>query len=111
MLLGKLVKFIINLIDKSISKSEKESPEIDSSTLKSYGTSPSAIPASSASLSGNGNNGMNFVVYGATGGKIVEFSSYDPRTDRHTRNLYIVTDKEDLGEELALIITKETLTR
>lgn len=57
------------------------------------------------------NRGMNFVVFNATGGKVIQIHSYDPRTDRTTSNLYIITDKEDLGEELAQIITKESLSR
>jgi hypothetical protein len=56
-------------------------------------------------------HGMNFTVYNATGGKIIQFSSYNPHTDRTTTSLYIVTDQEDLGEEIAQIITKESLTR
>jgi len=56
-------------------------------------------------------NPMNFRVYNATGGKIVQIHSYDPRTDRSTSSLYIVTDKEDLGDEIAQIITRESLTR
>jgi hypothetical protein len=58
------------------------------------------------------NRGMNFVVFNATGGKVIQIHSYDPtRTDRTTSNLYIITDKEDLGEELSQIITKESLSR
>ena len=71
---------------------------------------------SSNVVSGSGNigslnNGMNFTVFGAVGGKVIQIHSYDPRTDRTTATLYIVTDKEDLGEELAQIITKESLSR
>lgn len=55
--------------------------------------------------------GMNFTVYSATGGKVIQFATYDPRTDRHKAELYVVTDKEDLGEELGQIITKESLSR
>lgn len=56
-------------------------------------------------------NGMNFTVYSATGGKVIEFKTYDPRTDRSVNSLYVITDKEDLGEELGQIITKESLFR
>ena len=59
----------------------------------------------------DGNQGMNFTVYHATGGKIIQIRTYDSRTDRTSSELYIVTDKEDLGEELAQIITRESLTR
>ena len=65
---------------------------------------------SSQSLSDR-ESAMNFTIYSATGGKVVQFNSYDARLDRHNNHLYIVTDKEDLGEELAQIITKESLTR
>jgi len=57
------------------------------------------------------NNGMNFTVFSATGGKVIQFATYDPTRDRHQSNLYVVTDKEDLGEEIAQIITRESLTR
>jgi hypothetical protein len=67
------------------------------------------------SMNGSGlndrNNGMNFTVFNATGGKVVQFATYDPVRDRHQSNLYVVTDREDLGEELAQIITRESLSR
>jgi hypothetical protein len=60
---------------------------------------------------GDGNNGMNFTVYGAIGGKVIQFTTYDPVRDKGYSCLYIVTDKEDLGEEIGQIITKESLSR
>lgn len=54
---------------------------------------------------------LNFSVWSATGGKVIQLSSYDPRTDRYNNSLYIVTDQENLGEELAHIITREALSR
>lgn len=56
-------------------------------------------------------NGMNFIVYPATGGKVVQFSHYDERTGRNNSHLYVITDSEDLGEEMGQIITKECLSR
>lgn len=55
--------------------------------------------------------GTNFTVYGATGGKVVSIRSHDTRNDRWITSLYIVADGEDLGEELAQIITRDSLTR
>ena len=57
------------------------------------------------------NNGFNFTVFNATGGKVVRVHTYEPKTDRHISNLYIITDKEDFGEELAQIITRDSLSR
>lgn len=52
---------------------------------------------------------LNFKVYSAVGGKIVEFSRYDPRTDRHERQMYIIGRDEDFGEKIAKISTLEVL--
>jgi hypothetical protein len=57
------------------------------------------------------NSGFNFTVFSATGGKVVRVHQYDPKNDRHISNLYIITDKEDFGEELAQIITRDSLSR
>ena len=57
------------------------------------------------------NRGMNFVVYNAIGGKVIQIHSYDVNTDKSHSTLYIITDKEDLGEEIGQIITKESLSR
>ena len=55
--------------------------------------------------------GMNITVYPAVGGKVISMNSYDLTRDRVRVSLYVVTDKEDLGEELGQIITRECLTR
>jgi len=54
---------------------------------------------------------FNFTVTSATGGKVITVRHYDPNTDRSHENVYIITDKEDLGEELGQIITRENLSR
>ena len=52
---------------------------------------------------------LNFKVYSAVGGKIVEFSRYDPKSDRHDRQIYIIGKDEDFGEKIAKISTLEVL--
>jgi hypothetical protein len=52
---------------------------------------------------------LQFKVYSAVGGKIVEFSRYDPRTDRQDRQIYIIGKDEDFGEKIAKISTLEVL--
>lgn len=56
-------------------------------------------------------SGINLIVYPATGGKVVCVNSYDPARDRKASSLYVITDKDDLGEEIGQIITRECLTR
>ena len=55
--------------------------------------------------------GMNFTVFNAIGGKVIQINQYNPVNDRTRQQLYIVTDNEDLGVELGQIITIESLNR
>lgn len=52
---------------------------------------------------------LNFRVYSAVGGKVVEFSSYDRRTDRRNSTTYIITNEQDFGERISKIATMENL--
>ena len=55
--------------------------------------------------------GMNFTIYTASGGHILEYSSYDEKTDRHNNALHIITADQDLGQGIAHIITLEMLRK
>ena len=52
---------------------------------------------------------LNFKVYSAVGGKVVEFSRYDRKTDRIDHQIYIIGKDEDFGEKIAKISTLEVL--
>ena len=54
-------------------------------------------------------NGMNFSVYKANGGYVVEYRQYDRQRDRHDNKLHIVHEDQDLGEALGKIISFEAL--
>lgn len=54
-------------------------------------------------------NSVNFTIARANGGYVVEYHSYDKRTDRSNHYLHIITDDKDLGEELGKIISFESL--
>jgi len=54
---------------------------------------------------------MRFTIYNASGGKIVEISHYDHKTDRHSTSLHIITSDEDFGEELGKIAFVELLKK
>jgi hypothetical protein len=55
--------------------------------------------------------GMGFTVYGAIGGNILEYSSYDEKKDCHEHRLHIITSDQDLGQGIAHIITYEMLRK
>lgn len=101
----------INWLDGDRNSNKVES-SYDNHSLSSYG-SKSAMPVSvrGGSSVGDYNNGMHFTMFSATGGKIIQTTMYDPRTDVTKSSLHIITDKEDLGEELAMIITRENLAK
>jgi len=52
---------------------------------------------------------LQFKVYNAIGGKIVEFSRYDRKNDRSEHQIYIIGKDEDFGEKIAKISTFEVL--
>jgi hypothetical protein len=52
---------------------------------------------------------LNFKVYSAVGGKIVEFRQYDRQRDRNFNQTYIITNDQDFGERIAKIATMENL--
>lgn len=54
-------------------------------------------------------NGMNFTVYRANGGHVIETRTHDRRNDRYSHGLHIITDDKNLGEEIAKIITFENI--
>lgn len=55
--------------------------------------------------------GVNFTMYQANGGTVVELRNYDVVTDRHNNTLYVIPTESDLGQQLAHIVTIEALKR
>lgn len=104
--MGKFRKYIRNYIRKLLN--EDDSACVPEPTI---GYNPQTKASGVGRHISDGNNGMNFIVYNAIGGKVIQLTSYDPIRDRGYSSLYIVTDKEDLGQELGMIITKESLSR
>ena len=52
---------------------------------------------------------IQFTVYNATGGRVVETRRYDRHKDRNQTGLYIITSEQDFGKEIDKIITMEHL--
>ena len=74
----------------------------------------SPIPMTKAGLVRGGgqsidSQGMNFTVYRASGGHIIETRTYDRHKDRNNHGLHIITDDKDIGDEIGKIITFEQL--
>jgi hypothetical protein len=58
---------------------------------------------------GSSRHRMNFTVYRANGGVLVEINRYDERKDHHHCELHIVHPDENLGAALGKIVTFESL--
>ena len=58
---------------------------------------------------GSSKHRMNFTVYRANGGVLVEINRYDERKDHHHCELHIVHPDENLGDALGKIVTFESL--
>jgi hypothetical protein len=56
-------------------------------------------------------SGLQFTLYTASGGTVVETNEYDRKTDRHHQNLYVIPSEKDLGTELTHILTMEALKK
>ena len=52
---------------------------------------------------------LQFKVYNAIGGKVVEFSRYDRHKDRAFHDIYIIGKDEDFGAKIAKIAMLEVL--
>jgi hypothetical protein len=52
---------------------------------------------------------IQFTIYSASGGRVVETRRYDKKTDRHTNGLYVINNDADFGKEIDKIITMEAL--
>ena len=55
--------------------------------------------------------GMNFTIHMANGGYVLEYSTYNDKTDRHDNALHIIPSDQDLGQGIAHIITLEMLRK
>jgi hypothetical protein len=55
--------------------------------------------------------GMNFTIHMANGGYVLEYSTYNEKTDRHDTALHIITSDTDLGQGIAHVITLEMLRK
>jgi hypothetical protein len=55
--------------------------------------------------------GMNFTIHMANGGYVLEYSSYNEKTDRHDNTLHIINSDTDLGQGIAHVITLEMLRK
>ena len=52
---------------------------------------------------------LNFRIYSANNGRILEFNKYDRMKDRTDRSLYIIDKEQDIGEYVGKVLSLELL--
>jgi hypothetical protein len=52
---------------------------------------------------------LNFRVFSAVGGQVIEFRRYDRKNDRSDTSTYIITKDQDFGEKISKIASMEML--
>jgi hypothetical protein len=77
-------------------------------TITSIGRAEISMKEDRPSI-GSSRHRMNFTVYRANGGVLVEVNRYDERKDQHHCELHIVHPDENLGDALGKIVTFESL--
>ena len=78
-------------------------------TISSIGRAEVSLSNDDRPSIGGSKHRMNFTVYRANGGMMVEYNRYDDRKDQHHCELHIVHPDEDLGAALGKIVTFESL--
>jgi len=54
---------------------------------------------------------MHFTLHAANGGYVMEYKTYDPKTDRQYTALHIIPSDQELGQSIGHIITLECLRK
>ena len=100
-------RWIFKKLKQAAEQEQKDREEKEMNQISSAKVSRGLAIGSGPSL--DSDKGIRFQVYRANGGMVVETNMYDQHKDRHNRGLYIITDEQDLGKEIAKIITMESL--
>ena len=105
-------------LDKWLAKRAKNGSELIN---RAYMEQEAAMESTKAVALGYGNSikatrspssrGMQFTVYPANGGHVLEYSYYDPKTDQHNNSLHLITADQNMGEVIGQAITFEMLKR
>jgi hypothetical protein len=97
-----ILKAVKEASDSDRNGNANYAPDIISTKRRSIGLDqPSSIDQPERAI--------QFTVYTANGGRVVETRRYDRKTDRSTNGLYVITGEQDFGREIDKIITMESL--
>jgi hypothetical protein len=74
-----------------------------------YGVGSKVVSVHESSNSVDSEPVLNFRIYAANNGRILEFNKYDRLKDRTDRSLYIIDKEQDIGEYVGKVLSLELL--
>ena len=92
--------------DRWFAKKSREAWE-NANSVAVKATDISAFPTTRGGVDKDAD--LNFKIYSATGGYVMEFRRYDRRTDNSNTNLYVIGKEDDIGERVARIVNMEIM--
>lgn len=105
---GFLARWFFKKLLEGAEHEKRQNHEYESSNSIHKLTRSMAITAGPASID-QPERALQFTVYNANGGRVVETRRYDKKHDRSNTNLYVITNDADFGHEIDKIITMEAL--
>lgn len=96
-----------NWLRKKLLKFLNESTQEEVVRESAYAGNAIVVKGSNSSI--NAEPTLNFTVFSAVGGKVIEFRRYDRRTDRSDSTMYVIGKDENFGEKIAKISTLEIM--
>lgn len=106
LIVNKAERIVLNYREQEEKKSRKGIKELTMNSIQLVGAGQMPM-AKSERLDARAD--MNFRMYRAENGYVMEVQSYDKRTERNNINLHVITEDQDLGSAIAHIITVESL--
>jgi hypothetical protein len=95
----------MNWLKKQVIKWVREDWENERQEIQSHASA--VVCESDVYPMSNADPVLNFRVFSAVGGRVVEFRRYDRKTDRSDTTTYVVNSDEDFGESVARIANME----
>jgi hypothetical protein len=105
---GFLARWFIKKLMEGAEWEKRQNQEKDSAISVNRLSRSMAISVGPANID-QPERALQFTVYVANGGRVVETRRYDKKTDRNTNGLYVITNDQDFGKEIDKIITMEAL--
>lgn len=103
---GFFKRWLYKLSEEAWNYKQQEREERDQLSVK-MAVSRLGIADGEPSL--NRDRAIRFNVYMANGGRVVEVSRYDRKSDRNIDGLYVIGNDQDFGREIDKILTMEHL--